>query len=397
MAGIPFERTRFRQDQDVAGSRQRGGGAQSGDAAADNQEIGLQIFVIVSLAVQPTHIAPGLSKDLRSLLDRTGVPARRFIVSNPTIWRIHEESFSALTAEDPILIPDGERHKNLQTVSRIYDALIRARADRASAIVAVGGGVVGDTAGFAAATYLRGIPVVQVPTTLLAQVDSAIGGKVGVNHALGKNLIGAFHQPALVAIDTSLLATLPRREFRAGLYEVIKYGVIASRGLFDCVAGSLKALFNRDDASVLPIVKESTDIKTRVVESDEREHGLRRTLNFGHTAGHALEAVTKYKRFLHGEAVAYGMLVAAEIGVSRGVMPAEDRATLAGLIAKMGPLPAVTDVPITELLEAIGHDKKVIQGRLHYVLPKALGTCDVVTDVTKEELATALAAIGAAS
>ena len=199
-----------------------------------------------------------------------------------------------------------------------------------------------------------------MPTTLLAQVDSALGGKVGVNHALGKNLIGAFHPPAAVAIDPLLLATLPRREFRAGLYEVIKYGVIASRGLFDRVAGSLKALFNRDDASVLPIVKESTDIKTRVVESDEREHGLRRTLNFGHTAGHALEAVTKYKRFLHGEAVAYGMLVAAEIGVSRGVMPAEDRAALAGLIAKMGPLPAVTDVPVDDLLETIGHDKKVI-------------------------------------
>ncbi len=347
--------------------------------------------------MQPIHIAPGLSKDLPSLLDRAGVPAHRFIVSNPTIWRIHEESFSALTAEDPILIPDGERHKNLQTVSRIYDALIRARADRASAIVAIGGGVVGDTAGFAAATYLRGIPVVQVPTTLLAQVDSAIGGKVGVNHALGKNLIGAFHQPALVAIDTSLLATLPRREFRAGLYEVIKYGVISSRGLFDRVAGSLKALFNRDDATVLPIVKESTDIKSRVVESDEREHGLRRILNFGHTAGHALEAATKYKRFLHGEAVAYGMLVAAEIGVARGVMPAEDRAALADLIAKMGPLPAVTDVPVSELLEAVGHDKKVIEGRLHYVLPRALGTCDVVTDVTKAELAAALAAIGAAS
>jgi 3-dehydroquinate synthase len=257
--------------------------------------------------------------------------------------------------------------------------------------------VVGDTAGFAAATYLRGIPVVQVPTTLLAQVDSAIGGKVGVNHALGKNLIGAFHQPALVAIDTALLETLPRREFRAGLYEVIKYGVIASRGLFDRVAGSLKPLFNREDASLLPVVKESSDIKVRVVNADEREHGLRRILNFGHTAGHALESVTKYKRFLHGEAVAYGMLVAAEIGVARGLMPADDRAALASVIAQMGPLPAIADVPVSELLEAIGHDKKVIKGQLHYVLPKALGECEVVTDVTKEELASALAAVGAAS
>ena len=343
------------------------------------------------------HIAPGLSKQLPALLDRAGVPARRFIVSNPTVWRFHGESFPGLTAEEPILIPDGERHKHLQTVSRIYDSLIRARADRASAIVAIGGGVVGDTAGFAAATYLRGVPVVQVPTTLLAQVDSAIGGKVGVNHALGKNLIGAFHQPALVAIDTSLLATLPRREFRAGLYEVIKYGVIDSRGLFDRVGGSLKALFSRDEAALLPVIKESCDIKTRVVETDEREHGLRRILNFGHTAGHALEAVTKYKRFLHGEAVAYGMLVAAELGVARGLMPAADRDAIATVIAKMGPLPAIADIPVPEVLEAIGHDKKVIQGRLHYVLPKAIGACEVVTDVTKDELAAALAAIGAAS
>jgi 3-dehydroquinate synthase len=312
------------------------------------------------------------------------------------VWRLHESSFSGLTAEEPILMPDGERHKHLQTVSRIYDALIRARADRASAIVAIGGGVVGDTAGFAAATYLRGIPVVQVPTTLLAQVDSAIGGKVGVNHALGKNLIGAFHQPALVATDTTLLETLPRREFRAGLYEVIKYGVIASRPLFDRVAGSLKALFNHDQGAVLPVVQESSDIKATVVETDEREHGLRRTLNFGHTAGHALEAVTKYRRLRHGEAVAYGMLAAAEIAVARGTMPAADRDGLASVIAKMGPLPAIADVPIAEVMEAIGHDKKVLQGKLHYVLPTSIGTCEVVTDVTKAEIAAGLAAIGAA-
>ena len=340
--------------------------------------------------MHPIHIASGLAARLSELLDTARVPARRFVVSNTTVWRIHEQAFSRLTPEDPILLPDGERFKHLQTVGRIYDALIKARADRASAIVAIGGGVVGDTAGFGAATYLRGVPVVQVPTTLLAQVDSAIGGKVGVNHAQGKNLIGAFHQPALVAIDPALLETLPRREFRAGMYEVIKYGVIASRPLFDRVAASLKPLFARNHDALLPVIKESCDIKAAVVDEDEREHGRRRTLNFGHTTGHALEAVTKYRRFRHGEAVAYGMLVAAEIAVTRGTMPSAERDALANLIAQMGPLPAVADIPMAEVLEAIGHDKKVVAGKLHFVLPTSIGSCEVVTDVTKEEIAGAL-------
>jgi 3-dehydroquinate synthase len=229
-----------------------------------------------------------------------------------------------------------------------------------------------------------------VPTTLLAQVDSAIGGKVGVNHAHGKNLIGAFHQPAVVAVDPALLATLPRREFRAGLYEVIKYGVIASRPLFERVAATLKALFARDDQALLAVIKESCDIKLAVVAEDPHEHGRRRILNYGHTTGHALEAVTKYRRFRHGEAVAYGMLVAAEIAVTRGTLAGADRDALAALITKMGPLPAVADVAVDDLLEAIGHDKKVVAGTLHFVLPTAIGTCEVVTDVTKDEIAGAL-------
>ena len=254
--------------------------------------------------------------------------------------------------------------------------------------------MVGDTAGFAAATFLRGVPVVQIPTTLLAQVDSAIGGKVGVNHALGKNLIGAFHPPALVVVDPTFLATLPRREFRAGLYEVIKYGVIASAGLFARVWESLPAVFKRDNDALMPIIGESCAIKARVVEQDERETGVRRILNFGHTAAHALESVTKYRRFRHGEAVAYGMLIAAQIAVSRGTMPARDRESLANLIAKMGPLPAVADVGVEDVLEAITHDKKIVAGQLHYVLPKKIGTSEVVSDVTKDEIAAALATVG---
>ncbi len=342
----------------------------------------------------PVHIAPALSTRLGSVLDDSGVPARRFIVSNGVVWRFHSGSFAGLTSEDPILIPDGERFKNVQTVGRIYEALIRARADRASAIIAIGGGIVGDVAGFAAATYLRGIPVVQIPTTLLAQVDSAIGGKVGVNHALGKNLIGAFHPPAVVAIDPSVLSTLPRREFRAGLYEVIKYGVIASRSLFDRVASMLGPLFARDAAVLMPVIVESCSIKARIVEQDERESGLRRTLNFGHTTAHALEAVTRYRRFRHGEAVALGMLVAADIAVARKAMPEADRDALASVITQMGPLPAVTDLSIAQVLDAIGRDKKVVGGRLHFVLPTAIGTCDVVKDVTEDEISRSLRAIG---
>jgi 3-dehydroquinate synthase len=400
---IPRARARFREHEHVACTFERDRGTERRDAAADNEEIGLQIFVIVSPVLldvgsrsgrYTVHIEPGSSSHITRLLNQARLPSRRFVVSNPTVWRLHEEAFPDLSAEEPILLPDGERFKNLHTIGRIYDALIHAHADRASTIVAIGGGVLGDTAGFAAATYLRGVPVVQVPTTLLAQVDSSIGGKVGVNHAQGKNLIGAFHPPAIVVVDPLLLATLPRREFRAGLYEVIKYGVIASRDLFDRVARSLPALFKREPDALMPIVTESCRIKASVVEEDERETGVRRTLNFGHTAGHALEAVTKYRRFRHGEAVGYGMLVAAEIAVARGSMRAKDRDALASLIAKMGPLPAVADVPVGELLDAIAHDKKVVAGQLHYVLPKAIGESEVVADVTKDEIAAGLRSIG---
>jgi 3-dehydroquinate synthase len=235
---------------------------------------------------------------------------------------------------------------------------------------------------------------VHVPTTLLAQVDSAIGGKVGVNHALGKNLIGAFHQPRLVVIDPMLVATLPRREFRAGLYEVVKYGMTSSRGLFDRVSSTVKELFQRRPEALQPVIAESCAIKADVVSRDERESGPRRVLNFGHTAGHAIEALTKYKRFRHGEAVGYGMLVAAEVGVGREQLAPGDRDALVSLIRQLGPLPPVADLTVSEMLEAMRRDKKVVDGRLHYVLATAIGTHAIVDDVSEEELADALRRVG---
>jgi 3-dehydroquinate synthase len=293
-----------------------------------------------------------------------------------------------------VLVPDGERFKNLATVGRVYEALIQHEADRAAVVIAVGGGVIGDLVGFAAATYLRGVRLVHVPTTLLAQVDSAIGGKVGVNHALGKNLIGAFHAPKLVLADPTLLATLPRREFRAGLYEVIKYGVIASPTLLERVASARTALFDRNVDAVAEVVTESCRIKAEIVSADERESGLRRVLNFGHTVGHALEAVTKYRRYRHGEAVAYGMLAALQLGVQRGVTPKATLDEVSSLITALGPLPPLADLSAREIIAATGRDKKVVSGTLHFVAASRIGATTELTDVTEKELRQALREIG---
>jgi 3-dehydroquinate synthase len=343
-------------------------------------------------------IQHGLTARLGELIRDARVGSRIFPVSSPLVWKLHgPEIARALAGEDPIVVPDGERNKQLSTVSRIYDALIRAQADRGSAIAAVGGGVIGDTAGFAAASYLRGIGLVHVPTTLLAQVDSAIGGKVGVNHLLGKNLIGAFYQPGLVAIDPAFLSTLPRREFRAGLYEVVKYGMTSSPTLFDRVSHETNAIFKRDPDTLVRIIAESCAVKAQVVSSDEREAGLRRVLNFGHTAGHALEAITKYRRFRHGEAIAYGMLAAAEVAVARGALAEQSRQALARIIVELGPLPPIADLSAKQMLEAIRLDKKVVNGTLHYVLATDIGAWTIASDVTEKELTKALRKIGFAA
>ena len=347
----------------------------------------------------PVTIASGAIDRLGRALDDAHAPGRRFVVSSPLVWRLHgNELARALngsgTPAEPILVPDGERYKQLATVTRIYDSLVTAKADRSSTLITFGGGVIGDMAGFAAATYLRGIALVHVPTTLLAQVDSAIGGKVGVNHPLGKNMIGSFYQPHAVVVDPAVLGTLPRREFRAGLYEVIKYGMTSSAALFDRIGRERKAIFARAPEALTAIISESCRIKAEVVSADEREAGRRRILNFGHTAGHAIEAVTKYRRYRHGEAVGYGMLVAAELAAARGALADKDRQALADLVTSLGPLPPITDVAVTQIVEAMQHDKKIVSGRLHFVLPTAIGATTIVDDVSEKEVKAALKKVG---
>ena len=273
-----------------------------------------------------------------------------------------------------IQIPEGEQHKNLAWLALVYDRLIEAQIERSSAVVAVGGGVVGDLAGFAAATVLRGVPFVQVPTTLLAQVDAAIGGKTAINHATGKNLIGAFHQPRLVAIDIQTLKTLPRREYVAGLAEVVKYGAILDRALFDRLEQSVEALLRQDAELLDAVIATCCRLKAMVVEEDETEGDFRAVLNFGHTVGHAVETLTEYRRYLHGEAVAIGMVAAARLSELRGSLARGDAERLEGLLRALGlPTAVPDDLAAEQLALAIEADKKAAGGKIKFVCIDELG------------------------
>ena len=343
----------------------------------------------------PVLIGAGLSRHLGSVFAEQQLVASTVVITCPPVWRLHGERLNGVMGGlAPLVMPDGEKAKHLGTVARLYDGMVERRVDRSALVIGFGGGVVGDTAGFAAATYLRGVRYVQIPTTLLAQVDSAIGGKVGVNLTTGKNLVGSFHAPSIVVCDPQVLDTLPRREFRAGLYEAVKYGVISSRGLFDHIANHLPDIFAKDPDVLTSLIADCCRIKAAVVMIDEREQGPRRALNFGHTVGHALESISRYGRFLHGEAVGYGMLAAAALSRQRGIFPAEDLEALKAVIGHMGPLPSATDLKATEVLDAILKDKKVSQGTLHFVLPINIGTTTIVSDVTPKELKAALRTIG---
>ncbi len=261
----------------------------------------------------------------------------------------------------------------MRAVERLCRVLTRAGADRRALIVAVGGGVVGDVGGYVAASYLRGVALVHVPTTLVAQVDSSVGGKTGVNLPEGKNLVGAFYPPRLVIVDYDLLRTLPEREYRSGLAEVIKYGVIADRKLFVFLEKNMEKVLRRDRAALDYLIPRCVEIKAEVVGRDEREAGLREILNFGHTFGHALESVTRYRRYLHGEAVAWGMMVAALLGREMGINGPNEVARLVSLVRALVPLPEWPRVPVTRMVEAMRADKKTQAGKLRFVLSRRIG------------------------
>ncbi len=284
-------------------------------------------------------------------------------------------------------VPPGEGTKSLASLSRLYDQFADWGLDRRSLVVAVGGGVVGDLAGFAAATFNRGLPLLMVPTTLLAMVDSSVGGKVGVNHPRGKNLIGAFHQPVGVWIDTAVLTTLPEREYRSGLAEVVKYGVILDERFFGFLEDHAEGLLARGPDTVRHVVAHSCRLKARIVEQDEREEtGLRAVLNYGHTFAHAFETVAGYGAWLHGEAVAAGMACAARLAVHRGLIPAEVTERQERLLARLG-LPVRPERwPVADLLAVMRSDKKAVAGRLRFVLPRRLGEVALFDDVPEPEV-----------
>lgn len=291
-----------------------------------------------------------------------------------------------------LTVPPGERRKNLRSVARLYAAFLAAGLDRQGVVIAIGGGVLGDMAGFAAATYLRGVRFVQVPTTLLAQVDASVGGKTGVDLPEGKNLVGAFHQPATVLIDPHTLRTLPARELRSGLAEVVKYGIIDDDRFFQETVALLPALRRRDEKALAAIIARSCAIKAEVVAQDETEQGQRAILNFGHTIGHALEAVTAYRRYKHGEAIAIGMVSAALIGEQTGdTSPAVTQALDGALRAAHLPVAFPRDIDVAAVLAAAQRDKKALDGRLRFVLARRIGEVFVTGDVPVEAVQAALA------
>ena len=325
------------------------------------------------------HIGENVLARAGELLQQAQLRGKVAVVTNPTVAQLYLDSVhDGLTKAGyevtPVLVPDGEEHKNLNSLATIYNCLISGRFDRKSCVLALGGGVVGDLAGFAAATYLRGVPYVQVPTTLLAQVDSSVGGKTGVNHQEGKNLIGAFYQPRLVLIDVTVLASLPRRELIAGLAEVIKYGIIEDPTLFNFLEKDIESLLALNRERLIQTITTSCAIKARIVEKDEREDDYRAVLNFGHTIGHALEVATGYSRLLHGEAIGVGMVKATALSVQEGFCDQRSFERVRKLVKKAGlPLEIPSGVSMQSLIQGMEVDKKSAEGKIKFVMSAGIG------------------------
>lgn len=307
-----------------------------------------------------------------------------FVVTTKDVWRAHGAALAAqfeTRGFNVLFFPGGEVNKRLTEVEALADAMLDAGADRTSVVIGFGGGIVTDVAGFLAAIFMRGIPVLQIPTTLLAQVDAAVGGKTGVNLSGGKNLIGSFHQPLAVIIDPEVLSTLPEREYRAGLFEVVKCGVIRDLALFELLENHADEVLSLKPGPVEELISAAVRIKAEVVSADERESGLRRILNFGHTVGHAIEAETGYVRFLHGEAIAWGMLSATRLAELRKMLSAGEARRIHRAICRYGPLPPANGLSVERLLARLGKDKKTLQGRIHLVLPVRIGQVEIVSGI----------------
>ena len=347
------------------------------------------IRVKTALADYPVYVGRALFPAIARRLALGNANRRLFILTSPEIWSLWGEQFLAAlpgsTAPTVLFLPAGERYKRVAQVEHLAAELAEAGADRSSLLIAFGGGIVGDLGGFLAAIYMRGIDYVQVPTTLLAQVDSSVGGKTGVNLAVGKNLIGSFHHPRAVFADIDVLQTLPDRELRAGLFESIKAGIIRDRALFLFMEDQAEAILGRDPVALARVIGASIRMKAGVVGIDERESGLRMILNYGHTLGHAIEAATGFRRLLHGEAIAWGMLAALQIALARGTVGPDQAARIEGTILAYGPLPPFRTTA-AKLLDAAGRDKKNRAGKRRFVLPRGIGDAVVVEDVSEAEM-----------
>jgi len=341
-----------------------------------------KFYVDLAERKYPIMTGQGLLSEAGKLLSESGFKTAPIVVSNAKIWRLHgtvlersiKKAFGPISL---IRIGDGERFKDHSTLLKIYQAMFRAHADRRSWILAFGGGVIGDIAGFAAATFMRGIRYVMVPTTLLAQVDSSVGGKVAINVKEGKNLIGAFHQPTAVLTDVAVLKTLPKRELASGLYEVIKSAAIRSESLLSYLERKLPEILSCRPREIEEIVVNAAKIKADVVASDERESGIRMILNYGHTVGHALETETDYRRFKHGEAVGWGMIAALEYGRELGLLQAEEIARLIRLIGRVGCLPSLKGIAVDKLWDSLARDKKFRAGDIRMVFLRRLGEAEI--------------------